>query len=98
MTLQSHLSQRQLDRLLPLLREARGALVEAQGGLRRGCVTYKAAEAIINDIDDLALLTCGDRTLFHLKTTERLSPLPGPRAAEGVSRRTQPDASPSVNW
>lgn len=52
------------DELLATLREARNALVRSAERLKRGCVTRRSLETVVENIDDVAFMLTGDRHLF----------------------------------
>ena len=51
--------------LLGTLGTCRSALIAAQGGMRRKSGLYRGADAVIAEIDELALILTGDRTYFY---------------------------------
>lgn len=51
--------------LLAALGACRTALVRSQAGMRRRSGVYRGADAVIAEIDELALVLTGDRTYFY---------------------------------
>ena len=55
------------EAVLAALGEARAALVEARRGMRPKSGLARAADAVIAEIDEFALVMTGSRDHFHLK-------------------------------
>ncbi len=53
------------DDLLKTLGACRAALISAQRGMRAKSGLYRGADAIVSEIDEMALILTGDRTYFY---------------------------------
>lgn len=51
--------------LLAALGACRSALIGAQRGMRRKSGLHRGADAVIAEIDEMALILTGDRTYFY---------------------------------
>jgi len=51
--------------LLDTLGACRSALIAAQRGMRTKSGLYRGADAIVSEIDEMALILTGDRTYFY---------------------------------
>jgi len=51
--------------LLDTLGACRTALISAQRGMRKKSGLYRGADAVVAEIDEMALILTGDRTYFY---------------------------------
>lgn len=51
--------------LLNTLGACRTALISAQSGMRKKSGLYRGADAVVAEIDEMALILTGDRTYFY---------------------------------
>lgn len=69
-----------LEEVLQALGQCRRVLIAAQARMRARSGLYRGADAVVAEIDELALVLTGDRTYFYAKGhAEQMRPSGGSR-------------------